>query len=155
MKRAFFLATQVLLILTAVGKLAGAVEWTAGHAAKEPVVHFISAREMLIVAAMLELLAVVGIWLSRTDLTKALWPFWLSMLFTGYRLELWYIGFTGYCSCFGSWSTWMHLSKEQVNLMAIFMIAFMLLGSTAIIASELIHQRKSVAGSDLEAKPTS
>lgn len=142
MKRAFFLAVQALLMLTALGKLAGAVEWAAGQAARDPVVHFISAREMLIFAAVLELAVVAGIWRGRSDAQKAFWPLWLSLLFTGYRLELWYIGFTGYCSCFGSWSTWMHLSQNQVNFAAKSMIAFMLLGSLAIILLQLLRDRE-------------
>lgn len=154
MKRAFFLATQVLLVLTALGKLAGAVEWVAGHGARDPVVRFISAREMLIFAALLELVAVAGIWRGRSDSQKAFWPFWLALLFTGYRLELWRIGFTGYCSCLGSWSTWLHLSKDQVNIVAKSMIAFMLLGSMVIIVSQLLHSRKPGTEGSLTAKPT-
>jgi hypothetical protein len=55
MSRIFFCLTQGLLLLTAAGKLAGAVHWEVELTLADPLLNFIGARQMLVCTAMTEL----------------------------------------------------------------------------------------------------
>lgn len=104
--------------------------------AVDPLFPVFNARQMLVIAALVELITVVAIWRLGSISRKASAVLCLSLLFVTYRVGLKLGMFRGYCSCLGYWADWAHLSKAQVNTIALSILGFMFAGSLLVLASE-------------------
>jgi hypothetical protein len=139
---AFFRAVQVALVASAIGKLAGVSMWEASARVHDPLFTFLTERYMIVGAALIELGVVLYLSWQSSIQRRASAVIWLSTLFLIYRMGLWNIGFHGYCKCLGHWTTWLHLSERQTDIIAQAMIAFMLVGSVLIsVCSALSRER--------------
>jgi hypothetical protein len=131
----FFRIVQLALILTAVGKLIGAALWAGSGLVGDPFLDFLTTRQLLVVAGLIELGFAFYLENNLMDASRALAVLWLSVVFGMYRLGLWIVGFRGYCKCFGHWAVWLHLSRAQVAVAADVILCLMFLGSIAILVS--------------------
>ncbi len=144
MKTAFFWTTQFFLVFSAVGKMVGAAKWTPGLRLTDPLVTFLTARQILVSASVIELCVVVFLWRQKADIKKGVAVLWLGFVFLAYRLGLWTVGFKGYCHCLGYWSSWLHIPEARVNTIALWMLAFMLSGAGLITIRQLLWPDKSI-----------
>lgn len=137
MKTVFFKGTQLILFISAIGKLYGILQWDESANAtgplQDPLFSFFTVKQILFCAAMVELLVLFLIWRLNSDTHKAYSILWLSALFGTYRLALGALGYHGYCHCLGYWSTWANLSAIQVNLIAKVLLIFMFIGSALTV----------------------
>jgi hypothetical protein len=141
MKNVFFSLTRSILIVTAVGKLAGAVKWHPGAEVVDPLLPFFTAKQLLLGAAVIELVLVVYLFCRHSDLEKARGVLWLSLLFGTYRLELWSIGFRGYCHCLGYWGSLLGLSEATADVLAKGLLLCMFSGACAILLPHALRSR--------------
>lgn len=97
----FLTGTGVFLAVTAVLKLYSGLLETKVLGAADPLLPFFTVRQMMFLAALLEL-AVAFVLFRRQHAETAPWlVLWLVGVFTAYRVGLWAVGFQGHCSCMG------------------------------------------------------
>ena len=157
MKKSFLYVVMVALLLSSVGKIVGAWKWDmGGHAdseALDPLFTPVTGRQMLVIAAVAELITIGAVLRLGTTAKKASAILWLSLVFGTYRLGLKMVGFHGYCSCMGYWAKWANLSKAQVNTIALSILGFMFVGSALILVSEWMGRTARV--DRVQAQPVS
>ncbi len=103
---AFLFSAATILLVTALLKIVGTTQASAFFNDRAPLLEFLTTRELMLVAAALELTIVVLILLHRSTTFRLWLVLWLTTLFTIFRLGLWAIGFKGYCPCLGGVVKW-------------------------------------------------
>lgn len=133
--RAFGWITAVLLCLTAAAKLVAVFQAQRVLDQRDAVFAFWTVREVLAVAAALELAVVAVIASKRVSSGfKLASILWLALIFLTYRFALYAVGFVGYCHCLGEWTEWMHLPQAKSEVAAKGLLAWLLIGSSALLA---------------------
>ena len=136
-QRRFVSGVALLLGLTGGLKLVGVLQEARVLAAADPLFPFLTLRQVLFLAAGLEL-GVAGVLLRHRT---ARWApgviLWLVLVFGGYRLGRWAVGWEGPCGCLGHlFEHWPEFERwaDQGMLAA---LAVMGLGSCLLIAKEV------------------
>jgi hypothetical protein len=97
----FLTGTAVFLAVTASLKLYSGLLETKVLETADPLLPFFTVRQMMFLAALLEL-AVAFVLFRRQHAETAPWlVLWLVGVFAAYRVGLWAVGFQGHCSCLG------------------------------------------------------
>lgn len=105
--RWFWLVVAAFLATSAGLKLLSLLLESKVLAATDPLVGFLSVRQMMFAAAVMELGVARIVW-KRDPSRAAPWlVLWLVGVFGTYRLGLWTIGFRGHCSCLGHLFDWL------------------------------------------------
>ncbi len=105
-QRMFVSGVALLLGLTGGVKLLGVLQEARVLGAADPLFPFLTMRQVLFLAAGLELGVAYTLWRHRSAVWSPWLVLWLAGLFTGYRFSLWFIGFRGHCSCLGHLFDW-------------------------------------------------
>jgi len=101
-----FRATSLFLCLTSALKIVSSLGEAKVLAVADPLVAFLTTRQMLFLAAALELLVAAFLWSERFDRYRPWLTLWLVSLFVTYRVGLISIGYHGPCSCLGNIFEW-------------------------------------------------
>jgi hypothetical protein len=135
---AFLWSAAVIVFVTAALKVITALGDATILARRDPLFWFLTNRQVLVLASVLELF-VIGILSSKR--ANRFWKIaavaWLATSFVGYRVHLWSIGFQGGCNCAGSLGEWLNISSKTMNQLMRFQLAFLFIGSYAFLALEL------------------
>ncbi len=129
----FIWISAVVLCLTAAAKLVAVSQEQQILAAPDPLFSFWTVREVLVVAAVVELTVGLVLVSRRAGIPFKLQSvLWLALVFLAYHTALSALGFHGYCSCLGKWTDWMHLSQDQANT-AVRAVLFWFLGGSSVL----------------------
>lgn len=115
----------VILLLTAVLKLASAFGVARILSTADPLLPFLSARMVSLLAAAVEFGAVAFILLSQTVAARLLMISWLFCLFVAYRAGLYVIGYRGYCSCLGRLMDFLPLRDQTLSVISLGLVSYL------------------------------
>jgi hypothetical protein len=141
--RLFLMSAGWLLLLTAIIKFMSAMQEVRVLGQPDPLLDFLSTRQLLALTALLEAgVAAVILWAGRAVAAseKLLLVLWLAMMFLLYRLGLWWIGHQGGCSCMGNAAQWLGASPATLDIAAKVLLAYLLLGSLAFLMARSLSQ---------------
>jgi hypothetical protein len=100
---------------------------------QDPLFFFLSTRQVVAIAALVEAVGLALVVTARTAMQKALVLFWLVGIFACYRICLVVVGYHGTCPCFGSLAEWLGLSTSQSNAASIIVLAYLGSGASLIL----------------------
>ena len=133
-----------LLLLSALGKLL-LVFWGNAELLRVPmpVLHLVSNRSLILLAAGLEVLVSIYVSLPGTKPTSALKSIaGLATVFCFYRLMLWTFDFKGHCECFGSLTSVLHLEEKQARFLSAGLLVYFLVGSYGCLSAQWYLSKK-------------
>lgn len=140
----FVRTSAVILLVTGAVKLISSLGEARILQQSDPLIWFLTERQMLALAAGMELVIVVALSSERLDETsKLLTIAWLGSMFLLYRVGLWTIGFAGACSCLGNAAAWLHVSPVAVERIMGGLLLFLLLGSYGLLAGRIRRWRRN------------
>jgi hypothetical protein len=146
--RGFLLTVAVILGITALGKLAGVAADVPVLSEPDSLLAFLTNRQIILLAAVLELAVLACFFSKRLDITiKLLSVAWISTVFLIYRLGLWSVGYSGSCSCLGLISEALGLSPAKIDLGMRIMLYYLVGGSYSICALLLRNRIQETAAS--------
>jgi hypothetical protein len=82
---------------------------------------------------------VAGFAFKRPDVRALLSIFWLSLVFTVYRLGLLWMGWKKPCNCLGDFTDALNISAQTADNVMKFVLVFILVGSSTFLA---LHSRR-------------
>ncbi len=133
--RVYFKSVVLLLLLTAGSKVFMVLSRTAILDEPSPLLDSVSNRQLVCLAAGLEVAVACLILSGRAKRrSAALAVAFLATCFASYRLVLWAIGFHGYCDCLGNLSDALHLSPDETNWIAGGILVYFLVGTCSILS---------------------
>lgn len=136
-KSSFFLTTAgALLALTAALKLASALGGVRILSKPDPLFWFLSNRQMLVLAALLEMTIALIIFFHKSVALRAKALVWISTMFVFYRVGLWWVGYKGDCPCFGHITDSLPLDRTIVNRGAMIILLYLLAVGYSLFLSE-------------------
>jgi hypothetical protein len=123
----------VFLLLTGMAKLISTIQKVAALGLSDPLIRFLSFKQISIVAGIVEIAVALYIFKSSNVIRRLEMVAWLSLLFIAYHVGLYLIQFHGVCPCLGNANSWLKLSDNSINnitlgLLAYFSIAILMLG---------------------------
>ena len=104
LRRVFVMSVMIALALAICLKLHVLSLESSVLARRDPVFHFLSARQILLAAALGEMLVLAVLWRQRDALAAIEIIIWLAAVVWCYRLTAWVSGGGGTCSCMGALS---------------------------------------------------
>ena len=75
----------------------------------------------------------------------------VAIVFSAYRIGLWWIGWQKPCSCLGNLTDALHISPQLADNVMKGLLAFMLTGSVSLL---ILHQRQGRINSTAPEQPT-
>lgn len=127
-RNAFLTLAVIVLVATAFSKLLLVLGESKVLGQSDPLFAFLSNRQVLFGASMLELAVAWGVWHANVGagLTGVAW---LSSVFLCYRTMLVSIGYQGYCNCLGSLAGPLGIDDKVADRVALGIAVFLLVGS--------------------------
>jgi hypothetical protein len=148
--RSFFYSSMLALIVAATAKIISAFQPLRILNSPDPVLGFITRRQMLLLSGYLEIVIVVSMsWRASIAFSAAALA-WLTSLFLGYRICLHFLAPTEPCSCLGSLSAWMHMSDAGLQVVTNGLFLYLLIGSYWIYFGWLPLTRRRIGSATLE-----
>jgi hypothetical protein len=147
MKRLIYRSCAAVLMLTALFKLNGAAYEVGVLTLANPIVLFLTNRQVLLVAAMVEAAVGVALIRSKSDWVRTYYLSWLVILFATYRAWMVYLGIGEPCRCLGSVGQWIGISTRAADRLSLALLGYLtlcavLLWSTLARAA-LINRRNA------------
>lgn len=134
--KVYLTSVAALLVSTAVGKLVMALGKAGTLDLASPLFGFLSNRELICLAAGLELAVAVLLLFGRSGPRLSVWAVaCLATAFLGYRCLLWVTGFHGYCQCLGNMTDGLGLAPGQAEGIAWGILLFFLVGSYGLLVT--------------------
>lgn len=133
-------SSSVLLFLTATAKLISASQKASVLAMPDPLMGFVSIRQISIIAGVVEVAVAIYIFSPQNVIAQLKTIAWLSFLFIAYHLGLRVIGFHGMCPCLGDPNAWLKLSDSSINTVVIYLLSYLFL--VAFCCLDLIYACK-------------
>jgi hypothetical protein len=138
----FLKAAMTLLIITASAKLLMVLGEARILGSADPLISFLSNRQVLFLVGALELWVAYMIYRSPGALLSLSLVAWLSTLFLLYRVGLWGTGFQGTCGCLGNLAEMLGVKPATLDLVVKTMLAYLLVGSYFFLGRSLYLERK-------------
>jgi hypothetical protein len=118
-----------ILVITAILKLVSVASEARVLGASDPLLDFLTTRQVLLLAAVFELAVVAAIFVNRNMLTRCGLLLWISAVFVAYRVGLAAVGFEGYCPCLGALNYGLPMSPAGADRLALGLLFFLVGGS--------------------------
>ena len=147
--RGFFGAVAGFLALTGGVKLWSVLQETRVLGVPDPLWSWLTVRQVVFAAAVLELGVAVVLWRHRTARWAPGLVLWLVAFFGAYRLSLWGMGIQGHCRCLGQLADWLPKTGPWLDYVMVGSLAIMGLGSVWLILTYrqcYKHNMKSQSG---------
>ncbi|MCX8156765.1 MAG: hypothetical protein N3J91_10010 [Verrucomicrobiae bacterium] len=132
----FHTSAATILCLTAVCKLISVTGEARVMALADPIIRFVSLRQLLLWTALLELGVAWYLFNGRNIRARNYLLLWLCGLFIAYRVGLWLMQYKG-CSCLGTVTQWLPVSAGTVDLVMKLILAYLGIGSAVFIWKSL------------------
>ena len=132
--RPFLTGVILVLAVTAIAKLWAVAGEARMMALQDPLFIFLSRRQMLLLAALVEV-AVITVILRLWNLPLAAIGMvaWIALLFLAYRLGLSAIGYQGPCGCAGDAFAGMGVPPAVVDTVTGVLLGYLLVGSLGLL----------------------
>jgi hypothetical protein len=130
-----------LLAITALGKAVAASGDARVLGQPDPLFGLLSLRQSMLLAAAIECVVAVLVWRAPNALRKATLLLWIGAVFFVYRIGLWSVGFDGACRCLGNMGDVFGISPQTADWIAKGILAYLLVGSAAILLWHPRHRR--------------
>jgi hypothetical protein len=146
--RWFLMSAVLILAATALAKGIGASGDVRILSHSDPLLGLLTNRQTMLLAVVLEVLVIVLVVREREIVRKTGFIAWISTVFIAYRVGLWSIGYKGSCGCLGSVTNSLGIAPSTADLVSGAMLAYMLIGSYAILVwKAVLHVRARRGGS--------
>jgi len=130
----FLTGAILVLAVTAIAKLWAVAGEARMMALQDPLFIFLSRRQMLLLAALVEvavITVIVRLW--NLPLAAIGMVAWIALLFLAYRLGLSAIGYQGPCGCAGDAFAGMGVPPAVVDTVTGVMLGYLLVGSLGLL----------------------
>jgi len=142
-KKSFVLSAGVLLLLTGIAKLISITGSARILDTSDPVFTILNARQMLLIASVLEIAIGTLALLSRAAIqTRLLWISWLASLFGLYRVGLWLVDHKMPCKCLGGALDWAGLSDPALRNLSLGLFVYLLAGGYILFFIGFFRERE-------------
>jgi len=139
--RVLLLSTALILTSTALAKLYTVSRFQWLLVDPNPVFPFLRNQVVLLIASMLELIVTVAVLFGRNTLFSAASVFSLASMFLLYRIGLYAAGGHSLCFCLGLSAPWLQISTEKQDLIAKWLLAYLLLVGIGALLFQLTDTR--------------
>jgi hypothetical protein len=126
-------SVSILLLITGATKLVSASQKVSVLVMSDPLIGFLSVRQMSIVAGIIEMAVAFYIFTPQNVIRQLESIAWLSILFITYHIGLNLIGFHGMCKCLGNANGWLGLSDNSINMAVKCMLGYFSIGSLLML----------------------
>jgi hypothetical protein len=132
LQRIFIVTAATCLLIAGLAKLISCFGSARILGIPDPLL-FVSYRLLFVFVGLTEsAVALICFWRSEVILRACL-LLWLAGCFAAYRVGLFLIHYNGACSCLGSLTETIHINPKVADGLMQFILAYMLLGSLAIL----------------------
>ena len=137
----FLFSAAILLLGTGFLKLIGVTQDAPFLRNPDPLVTFMSIRQLALLAAVIEITVASIIFSYQSNRLKLALILWLAVLFTTYRVGLATTGFNGICPCLGGTLQWLIRDKSVVDWTLKAIIAYLALMSSLFLIRDALSPR--------------
>lgn len=139
--KAFIWGAGGLLLVTAFVKMISAYQPAPYLNLRDPLFEFLTNRQVLAGAAVVELIIVILLLWIRTPSKKLALIAWLASTFFLYRIFVGWVKEPGFvpCPCLGNAAAWLRLSPVQLDWVTKGILVYLLLGSYSLL---ILHWRQ-------------
>jgi hypothetical protein len=138
LQRAFIVTAGICLLIAGLAKLISCFGSVRILGIPDPLL-FVSYRVLFVFVGLIEVaIALICFWRSEVILRACL-LLWLAGCFLAYRVGLFLIHYNGACSCLGSLTEMIHVSPRVADGIMRCILAYMLLGSVAILLPHFVR----------------
>jgi hypothetical protein len=123
----FIRAAGAVLLVTALAKLVSALGEASILSKSDPLFYFISNRQLLFLAAILELLVGIVAWRACDCRVAGGLVAWIATLFAAYRTGLWLVGYHGTCNCLGHTTDALGISPQAADHFMVGILLYLLI----------------------------
>lgn len=141
----FIRSAGVVLATTGLAKAFSAIGMARALDTADPLIG-IPFRQLLLLVGLAELLITFFCLFTDKQRLSLLAVAWISTNFLVYRLGLWFIGWHHPCACMGSLAGVLHLSDQAADNIMKGVLAYLLVGSYAILFSQWRQRRAEGTG---------
>lgn len=141
----FYFTTGVILSSTAFLKFLSAGSGVKYLELPDPVFGFLTVHQLIIGAAVIESSVAYFLFWSKDDIVKMVLTVCLSTCFLIYRLGMHWINPVTPCPCLGRATDWMHIQPSTADTAMKYTLAYLLIGSYAIIFAYCLKGRRKIA----------
>lgn len=134
-----------VLVVTGLAKAFSAIGPARALDTPDPVIG-IPFRQLLLLVGLVELFIAFFCLFTDKRRLSLLAVAWISTNFLVYRLGLWFIGWHHPCACMGSLADMLHLSPRVADNIMKGVLAYLLVGSYAILFSQWRQRRAEGTG---------
>lgn len=106
----------------------------------DPIFSFLTSRQLLLIAVVIELLALGIVYSASARKTKLEAVSWLAALFTVYRSGLWAMGVAEPCKCLGDALSWSEMSGDALKFLSLAFFFYLCVAPLFLLAFR-IHAR--------------
>ena len=131
--RIYLVSSGCILLCTGVLKILSALTETKVLGLADPMIDFLSNRQVLFFVGCLELVVSRILFSRCSDTVKASLIAWLAATFFVYRLGLWSIDFHAPCACLGRAGDWLRLDPHTVDKFMFVTLVYLAFGSVSIL----------------------
>jgi FtsH-binding integral membrane protein len=129
----FVQSAFVLLALTAIVKVISALGTARILDQPEPLFQMMTHRQMMFMAAGLEVFVIWMMWRERSPVGRAALVAWLGMVFLIYQAGLWWVAYDGPCPCLGNITAALGIPAATAGLLTKGMLVYLLAGSAFVL----------------------
>lgn len=145
--RAWFLGVAIVLAATSAFKVTAILSEHRALGLPDPVLFFLSARQTLFLAAVVELAVAVAVARRKTNTGGATTVAWLSCVFVTYRVGLFTTTGGQECNCLGTISAWVGGGERMWEYASMVLLAYLALPAVCILATNrVVDIRRTVFG---------
>jgi hypothetical protein len=129
--RRFVYTVIAILSVTVVFKILGACGEEKILSANEPLLSFLSVRQLLVFSAIAEVATICGLCLLKQQTSRFLLILWLSGSFLTYRSGKWLAKISAPCPCLGTVNSWcsIGITPGRLDEIMLALALYMFLGS--------------------------
>jgi hypothetical protein len=132
-ENAYLKSVAFLLLITSAVKFVSAIQKAAALALSDPLIRFLSFKQISVVAGIVEITVALYIFKSSNVIRQLGMVAWLALLFIAYHMGLYLIQFHGVCSCLGNANSWLKLSDNSINNLTLGLLAYFSVGSILML----------------------
>jgi hypothetical protein len=140
------------LVLTGLAKAFSAIGAARALDTADPLIG-IPFRQLMLLVGLVELFIAFFCLFTDKRRLSLLAVAWISTNFLVYRLGLWFIGWHRPCGCMGSLSDMLHLSPRAADNIMMGVLAYLLIGSYALLFAQWRAARRAPVAVDQAEAP--
>lgn len=147
-QRPFAKSVSFLLVLTAVAKLIAILEHKQFLMLPDAVFSTLTTRDSLAIAAVLELVVAVFVFLKAKHLSAMVACSWLVSVFVCYRMLAKAFFYSKPCNCLGGVLDWTGISRRVLDVLPIIILCYIGVGSFCFLFASAAFSSQKISAKD-------